>query len=423
MSEQRYRAVLEVVAEGRTVTDVAVQWRVSRQTLHAWLARYEQGGLEALADRSRRPASCPHQMSGMVEAVVLELRRAHPYWGPRRIRVELVRRQDKLGLAEVAEADLPSESGVYRSLLRAGLITPDMRRRRRESWKRWERGSAMELWQFDVVGGFLLADGTTAKALTGVDDHSRFCVSARLMPRERTQLVCDGFRAALAAHGVPQQVLTDNGKVFTGKYAHPPVEVLWDRICREHGIEHLLTKPRSPTTTGKIERFHRTLRTEFDTARTFPSLAAAQAELDEWVAHYNHDRPHQSLDDEVPAVRFGRRDASVPEQRPAPTAGALKPSRGSARGVEAVQRPAGVPERAGEQWVARRVTTNGVVSVAGQVVCVGKHYAGNRTDVLVTAGLLQFWVDEVLVKTVARTDDRPVRWKNAAARRASVTTK
>lgn len=438
MAEQRYRAVLEVVAEGRTVSDVATQWRVSRQTLHGWLKRYEQGGLEALADRSRRPASCPHQMSGRVEAVVLELRRAHPYWGPRRIRTELVRRQDKLGLGDLAQVgvELPSESGVYRSLLRAGLVTPDRRRRRREAWQRWERGAAMELWQFDVVGGFLLADGTTAKALTGVDDHSRFCVSARLMPRERTQLVCDGFRAALAAYGVPQQVLTDNGKVFTGKYAHPPVEVLWDRICREHGIEHLLTKPRSPTTTGKIERFHRTLRTEFDTARTFPSLAVAQAELDEWVAHYNHDRPHQSLDDEVPAVRFGRGEQgrrTVPEQRSPNLDSAgetsvlkpltvLKPSRGSTRGVEAVQRPAGVPERAGEQWVARRITTNGVVSVAGQVVCVGKHYAGSRADVLVMAELLQFWVSEVLVKTVARTNDRPVRWKNAAARRAPVTT-
>lgn len=419
VSEQRYRAVLEVVAEGRTVTEVATQWRVSRQTLHAWLARYEQGGLEALADRSHRPVSCPHQMSGRVEAVVLELRRAHPYWGPRRIRVELMRRQDKLGLGDLEVAGLPSESGVYRSLLRAGLVVPDARRRRRESWKRWERGAAMELWQFDVVGGFLLADGSTAKALTGVDDHSRFCVSARLMPRERTQLVCEGFRAALAAHGVPQQVLTDNGKVFTGKYAHPPVEVLWDRICREHGIEHLLTKPRSPTTTGKIERFHRTLRTEFDTARTFASLAAAQAQLDEWVAYYNHDRPHQSLDDEVPAVRFGGPEVAVPRQR---SAVVLKPSRGSVRGVEAVQRPAGVPEKAGEQWVARRVTTNGVVSVAGQVVCVGKHFAGNRTDVLVTGELLQFWVAEVLVKTVARTNGRPVRWKNAGARRAPATT-
>jgi hypothetical protein len=73
------------------------------------------------------------------------------------------------------------------------VIEPVRRRRRLESWKRWERASPMELWQMDVVGGFLLADGTSAKALTGVDDHSRFCVSATLMPKERTQAVCDGL--------------------------------------------------------------------------------------------------------------------------------------------------------------------------------------------------------------------------------------
>src|ERR1700744_2459613 len=146
----------------------------------------------------------------------------------------------------------------------------------------------------DVVGGFPLADGSCAKALTGIDDHSRLCVCARLMARERTRAVCDGLRAALAAYGVPEQILTDNGKVFTGRFFHPPVEVLFDAICREHGIEHLLTAPYSPATTGKIERFHRTLRAEFDTARVFPSLRAAQGALDEWVAHYNTERPHQS---------------------------------------------------------------------------------------------------------------------------------
>jgi transposase InsO family protein len=118
----------------------------------------------------------------------------------------------------------------------------------------------MELWQLDTVGGFVIAKGSTtfrAKALTGVDDHSRFCVSAYLMTRESSQRVCDGLALALRRWGVPGQILTDNGKVFTGRFNRPPVEVLFDRVCRENGIEHLLTQPRSPTTTGKIERFHR----------------------------------------------------------------------------------------------------------------------------------------------------------------------
>lgn len=132
MAEQRYLAVLAVIADGHPVSSVAQQWGVSRQTLHAWLGRYEDAGLEGLTDRSHRPVSCPHRMPAVVEAAALELRRVHRAWGPR-IVVELARR---------SVAPLPSESGVYRALTRAGLIEPGARRRRREFWKRWERGTS-----------------------------------------------------------------------------------------------------------------------------------------------------------------------------------------------------------------------------------------------------------------------------------------
>ena len=103
MSEQRYRAVLAVIAEGHTVTEVAGRLGVSRQTMHAWLAKYEAGGVENLGDRSHRPRWCPHQMSAGVEVVLAELRRAHPSWGPRRLVFELSKR----GLS----GDVPSELG------------------------------------------------------------------------------------------------------------------------------------------------------------------------------------------------------------------------------------------------------------------------------------------------------------------------
>ena len=375
MAEQRYKAVQAVLADGRTVNEVAGDWGISRRTLHRWLARYEGEGLEGLGERSHRPAHCPHQMPAATEVMVLEMRRAHGYWGARRIALELARKH-------VDSA--PSESAVYRCLVRAAVIDPMTRRRRRETWKRWERGVPMELWQLDVVHGFALADGTTAKALTGIDDHSRFCVSARLMTRERTQSVCDGFSAALRAYGVPAQVLTDNGKVFTGRFAQPPVEVLFDRICRENGVDHILTQPRSPTTTGKIERFHRSLRVEFNTRQVFRSLKTAQEALDEWVSYYNTQRPHQALGDLTPESRFRSGDGEVRHQ--------LRHS-----------------ERNGEQWVSRTVASNGVVCVGYQQVSVGKHYGGSACDVLVTDGLLQFWVGNDLLKTVARTSQGAVR--------------
>src|SRR5467141_782565 len=92
VTEQRYKAVLAVIAEGRTVTQVARDWNVARQTVHVWLERYEADGLEGLANRSHRPAHCPHQMSAAVEAQLLEMRRAKPYWGARRLALELARK-------------------------------------------------------------------------------------------------------------------------------------------------------------------------------------------------------------------------------------------------------------------------------------------------------------------------------------------
>lgn len=382
VAEQRYQAVLAVIADGLSVSQVAEKTGVSRQTIHAWLARYEAEGLEGLVDRSHRPASCPHQMRAEVEAALLELRRSRPYWGPKRLVFELSKR----GVAPV-----PSESAAYRALLRAQMIDPAKRDKRSRKWKRWERGRPMELWQMDTVGGFPLADGTHLKALTGIDDHSRLCVSARLMRAERTRAVCDGLAAAMRAWGVPEQILTDNGKVFTGRFGHPPTEVLFDRICRENGIEHLLTAPRSPTTTGKVERFHRSIRIEFlADVQPFRSLAAAQAALDEWVSDYNFSRPHESLAMATPAERFNATQTVPVRPREAPA------------------------DRGGSQWISRNVCANGIVCVAGQQISVGAANAGARCDVHVDGDILRLWLGNQLAKTVARTNGKEIRKKNAA---------
>jgi transposase InsO family protein len=380
VQEQKYRAVMAVLADGRSVSEVARQWGVSRQSVHAWLRRYEEAGLAGLEPRSTRPSWCPHQMPGVMEARILEMRRAHPGWGPRRILYELQR----------AGGPVPSRSAIYRCLVRAGLIVPQARRRREEHWKRWERGEPMELWQMDTVGGFLLADGRRAKALTGIDDHSRFCVSAYLLLRETAQRVCDGLALAMRTYGVPEEILTDNGKVFTGRFNRPPVEVLFDRVCRENGITHRLTEPRSPTTTGKVERFHRTLRAEFRTDRVFEDLATAQAELDAWVQEYNQQRPHSAIGMMPPAERFARR--AEPTRSPL-IAG---------------------PERTGDDWVARRAGANGVISVSWQQICLGTAAAGHNVDVHVTERVLQVWDGNQLLKTVARASRGEVRKKRAS---------
>lgn len=209
---------------------------------------------------------------------------------------------------------MPGRSSVYRCLVRHGLIVPEARRRKRSDYKRWERSRAMELWQMDVVGGVMIGDGSRASIVTGIDDHSRFVVSALVVERATSRPTCDALALAMRAWGVPDQVLTDNAKVFTGRFGTSAGgEVLFDRVCRENGIRHILTAPRSPTTTGKVERFHKTLRQEFLSGKVFASISDAQAQIDGWVRHYNFERRHQGIGDVVPWERF----RLVVEDRPA----------------------------------------------------------------------------------------------------------
>ena len=239
----------------------------------------------------------------------------------------------------------------------------------------------MELWQLDLVGGFLLADGTRAKALTGVDDHSRFCVCAALMPRERTQPVCDAFAAALRTHGVPEQVLTDNGKVFTGRFGHPPDRgVVRPDLSRE--------RDRAPAHRAPLPHHHRQ-------DRAIPPLTADRVPDRAGVLHlgparrpsstrgspsYNHDRPHQSLDMATPAERFG----TAPRRRPAQQ-----------------------PDRTGPEWVARKVSTVGVVCVSWQQISVGRHRPANAATSTSDPTVLQLWVGNELCAPSTATAPAP----------------
>ena len=258
--EQRYHAVMEVVCGGIAVVEVAERYGVSRKTVHAWLGRYRQEGLPGLTDRSHRPHHHPGQLAGEIEARVCELRRTHPRWGPRRLVHELRR----LGVDPV-----PSRSTVYRVLVRHGLVSAIARKRRREDYRRWERPGPMQLWQLDIMGSVMITDPaapggvTEAKLISGIDDHSRYSVIGKVVPRASARAVCAAFLAAMTEYGVPEEVLSDNGKQFTGRFGAPrPAEVLFERICRHNGITQRLTKPRSPTTTGKVERWHRSIQDE-----------------------------------------------------------------------------------------------------------------------------------------------------------------
>ena len=135
----------------------------------------------------------------MIEAMICQLRSAHPRWGPRRLAYEL----GKAGVSPV-----PSRSTIYRVLVRRGLVPARKRKRRRQDYKRWQREAPMQLWQMDITGSVFLTDGTELKLISGIDDHSRFCVIATVVRRATARAVCRAFIAAMRTYGIPDEVLS-----------------------------------------------------------------------------------------------------------------------------------------------------------------------------------------------------------------------
>jgi transposase InsO family protein len=411
--EQRYQAVLQVL-DGIPVTEVAERFGVARQTVHRWVARYRDGGIDGLADRSHAPRAHPWRISAEVEAVICDLRGSHRRWGPRRLVFELARR---------GHPDI-SRSTVYRVLVRRQLLEPVPRRRRRDQYRRWERAESMELWQLDVTASLFLADGRECKVITGIDDHSRFCVIATVVARATARAVCSAFVAAMAEYGIPGEVLSDNGKQFTGRFGRPrPAEVLFERICRENGITQRLTKPRSPTTTGKIERLHQTLQRELLNAHApFASIEDAQAAVDTWRKEYNTDRPHQSLAMAFPSARFTRSAPGVLGLRiPAELTRPARPAQpDDEAAAPSPALPAADPQPAYGQAVEldRVVPPSGNLWLAGQQIWLGPALTGRTVRLHAGLDRVHVLLDGYRVKTLpSRLDARDLARLAAAGAR------
>ncbi|WP_210414770.1 IS481 family transposase [Microlunatus elymi] len=385
--EQRLDAVRAALGGG-DVGEIALSVGVHRSTLHRWMARYLIEGVAGLSDRSHRPESCPHQVATSVEVLVAEMRRKHPRWGAKRIRMEMLRRPAE-GLT------VPSVRTIVRILHRQGLSQPRPRKRPRESYVRFQREGPMQMWGIDIVGGIDLVDTRTgeirgAKIVTGVDDHSRFCVMAKVVERATSRQVCLALAEALARFGVPEEIITDNGKQFTdrfGRHGARNGEVLFDKICRNNGITHRLTQPASPNQNGKVERFHGTFRPDFlDQAEPFESLILAQAAVDAWVEHYNTDRPHQALDDQLPVTPV-QRFRPVPEADRALIDVWLPPALKPTESVTDNESPpaqesftdkeslvdAG-PDSPEESWAGGPVELDRVVPASGNMLLCGKQF-------------------------------------------------
>ena len=290
---ERLEFVRLASVEGSNVSELCRRFGVSRKTGYKWLGRWKSQGKAGLGDQSRQPHSSPAQTPTEVEQIVVALRRKHPAWGGRTLR----KRLQVLGHKEV-----PSASSITRILHRHGLISEADSETHR-NFRRFEHSAPNDLWQIDFKGDFAIAGGGRCYPLTILDDHSRYSLGIFACDNQKQPTTKNHFRSVFLRYGIPRIIYVDNGNPWGTSGYRTRHSKLSAWLMRQD-IEVIHGRPYHPQGRGKIERFHRTLKREVLQDRQLGNLADAQRAFDPWRTIYNHERPHQALNLEVPASRY-----------------------------------------------------------------------------------------------------------------------
>jgi transposase InsO family protein len=309
MSQARV-AVLQVVSKQMSVTQAAAEYGLSRRHLHRLLARYRDGGLEALEPRSRRPKSNPAATSDRVCARVVELRGELVGDGSDAGPVTIAWHLEQEGLKA------PAPSTISRILSRARLVEAQPRKRPRSSYTRFEAAQPNEIWQSDVTH-WRLADGTDVDILNWLDDHSRFLLSTTVHRPAGGDHVVTTFLAAADMYGLPACTLTDNARIYTARFGGG--RNAFEYLLPVLGVRQKNGSPGHPQTQGKIERFHQTLKRWLAARPPARTLAELQDQLDAFREHYNEHRPHRALARRTPGQAYRATPKALPAG-PAPSA-------------------------------------------------------------------------------------------------------
>ena len=287
-----------VVVSGASPTELARSHGISRSWLFKLLARYREGGYEAVEPRSRRPRSSPTRTSPEVLELILQLR------------VELEEAgldagaQSILSYLRLRSGTSPSKATIWRLLRANGLVVPQPQKRPRSSWIRFQAELPNEMWQADATH-WQLADGSNVEVLNLIDDHSRFCLASVAFPTVKAADVLETFSVAAETYGYPVKFLSDNAAVFSGRPRKGRV-VLESELDRL-GIVSSHSSPYHPQTCGKVERFHQTLKRFLRRQAPAQSLAHLQLQLDAFRNRYNQDRPHDAAGGRTPLQAFEAR--------------------------------------------------------------------------------------------------------------------
>jgi len=294
----------QALEEGANISELCRCYAISRKTGYKWLARYRQGGQAGLSDASRRPKHSPKRTPAGVEAVLVEVRQAHPTWSGYKIKASLQR---------TGREDLPAHSTINAILKRQGQIDPQASQKH-QAFQRFEQERPNQLWQMDFKGHFALTAGGRCHPLTVLDDHSRFLLGLRACADETHATVHAHLTSIFRQYGLPERMLMDNGSPW-GKDRDTPYTALGAWLIRL-GILLSHGRPYHPQTQGKDERLHRTLQEDVLDRQALTNLLDSQQYFDLWREIYNHQRPHAALQMAVPADRYSPSPRPFPQQLP-----------------------------------------------------------------------------------------------------------
>jgi transposase InsO family protein len=306
--EERLEFVREFDSGLFTMTELAEQYGISRKTGYKWLERYDAEGVLGLRDRSRRPHESPQATDPELLTTLVQLRRRHPLWGPKKLLTVAARQEPT--------AEWPCAATVSTHLKAQGLIAPRRRRRRSAPSAARERPpitAANEVWTTDFKGEFLTGDRRYCYPFTLRDGFSRFVLRCDALTAHTLAVTRPCFARAFAEYGLPDRIRSDNGPPFGGPGLGrlSTLAVWWIRL----GIVPERIAPGHPEQNGAHEQFHAVLKA--GTARPPAANAPAQQRrFRRFRAEYNLERPHEALDQAVPATCYQPSGRALPRQLP-----------------------------------------------------------------------------------------------------------
>lgn len=299
--DERLRFIARLL-EGEAMTDLCVEFGISRKTGYKIYERYKQSGAEALTDRSRRPWRYANQLPPQLEAQIVGLKKDKPHWGARKIRELLVRRL-------ASEVKVPARSTIHAVLDRNGLVRRMGRRRNKAHGTPLSAGAhPNDLWCADFKGEFTLGNKRYCYPLTVTDHASRYLLMCEALESVREETAFQAFAQLFRERGLPQAIRSDNGVPFASPNALfnlSKLSVWWLRL----GIAIERIKPGHPQQNGRHERMHRTLK-EATTRPPGMNALQQQARFDGFQKEFNEERPHEAIAMKVPAELY------VPSARP-----------------------------------------------------------------------------------------------------------